>query len=451
MQKKPEMPGREALDPLLELRGALEACRSRIGPLRRGGHVLHASASEFQVAGITPYVRIGDAIEFEADGRIIIGEVVRIGATQVVVEPYETGAKVGYGHPIWLRPPLLIAPSPAWKGRVLNALARPIDGRGPVADGQLSHRVDAQAPDPLQRARVETPVSTGVRVVDIFTPLCEGQRMGIFAGSGVGKSTLLGMLARSRGFDSTIVALVGERGREVREFIDDTLGSALSNSVVVVATSDESPMMRRQAPRTAMAIAECFRNQGESVLLIIDSITRYAHALREVALAAGEPPVARGYAPSIFSELPQLLERAGPGTIGSGSITGLFSVLVDGDDHNEPISDTVRGILDGHIVLDRDVAARGQYPAVNILASISRLAGKAWSPHQHKIVQRVKRLVAEYEDTRELRMLGAYKQGGSRELELAVDIVPRLYEFLLQSPDMICTDPFAELAAQFQF
>ncbi len=258
------------------------------------------------------------------------------------------------------------------------------------------------------------------------------------------------MLARSTSFDTTVVALVGERGREVREFVDDILGSGLPNSVLVVATGDESPMMRRQAPRTAMTIAESFRDRGENVLLIVDSITRYAHALREVALAAGEPPVARGYAPSVFSDLPQLLERAGPGISGSGTITAVFSVLVDGDDHNEPIADTVRGILDGHIVLDRSVAARGQYPAVDIQQSISRLAMKAWSAEQCKIVQQLKRLIAEYEDTRELRLLGAYKAGSNRDLDLAVELVPRVYDFLVQSPDELSDDPFRDLIAQFK-
>lgn len=434
---------------LLDLRNALEAARSQFGYLRHGGLVSHASAVEYQVSGLTHLVKIGDAVEFEAGGRTVLGEVVGISAKHVTVEPYESGANVGYGHPIWLRPPLHISPSPAWRGRVLNALGAPIDGGGDVLPGTLASPMQQHPPDALRRARVERPTPTGVKVIDIFTPLCAGQRIGIFAGSGVGKSTLLGMLARAASFDTTVVALVGERGREVREFVDDILGSALSNSVVVVATGDESPMMRRQAPRTAMAIAETFRDSGENVLLIVDSITRYAHALREVALAAGEPPVARGYAPSVFSDLPRLLERAGPGLSGSGTITAVFSVLVDGDDHNEPIADTVRGILDGHIVLDRSVATRGQYPAVDLQASVSRLAMKAWSPEQRTIVQRLKRLIAEYEDTRELRLLGAYKPGGSRDLDTAVELVPRLYDFLVQSPDELCADPFRELSAQF--
>ena len=236
----------------------------------------------------------------------------------------------------------------------------------------------------MRRQRVRTPVKTGVRVIDLFTPLCAGQRIGIFAGSGVGKSTLLGMLARSQGFDTVVVALVGERGREVREFLEDALGRDRARAVTVVSTGDESPMMRRLAPKTAMAIAEYFRDRGENVLLIVDSVTRFAHAARDVGLAAGEPPVARGYTPSVFSDLPKLLERAGPGEEGRGSITGIFSVLVDGDDHNDPVADSIRGTLDGHIVLDRAIADQGRYPAVNVLASISRLAPLAWTPEQRE-------------------------------------------------------------------
>ena len=233
---------------------------------------------------------------------------------------------------------------------------------------------DADPPPAISRTRVRAPLRTGVRVVDLFTPLCVGQRIGIFAGSGVGKTTLLSMLAQSPGFDTVVTALVGERGREVREFLEETLVHHKSRAVTVVSTSDESPMMRRLAAKTATTIAEYFRDRGELVLLIVDSITRFAHAAREVALATGEPAVARGYAPSVFSDLPRLLERSGPGTEGQGSITGIYAVLVDGDDHNEPVADTVRSTLDGHIVLDREVADQGRYPAVNVLSSVSRLA-----------------------------------------------------------------------------
>ena len=273
-----------------------------------------------------------------------------------------------------------------------------------------------------------------MRVVDLFTPLCLGQRVGVFAGSGVGKSSLLAMLARARRFDTVVIALVGERGREVREFLRrHARRESRSSAVAVVSTGDESPMMRRLAPKTAMAVAEYFRDQGESVLLIVNSVTRFAHAARDVALAAGEPAVARGYAPSVFSDLPRLLERAGPGVEGSGSITGVFSVLVDGDDHNDPVADAIRGTLDGHIVLDRAIADEGRYPAVNILSSVSRLAHPVWTPEQRKLVANLRSLIARFEETRELRLMGGYTAGADPILDKAIKSVPRIYEAMNQA------------------
>jgi flagellum-specific ATP synthase len=303
----------------------------------------------------------------------------------------------------------------------------------------------------MQRGRVAKPIGTGIRVVDLFTPVCAGQRIGIFAGSGVGKSTLLAMLARSRSFDTVVIGLIGERGREVREFVDDILGDNRANAVTVVSTGDESPMMRRLAPRTATTVAEYFRDRGESVLLILDSVTRFAHAARDVALAAGEPAVARGYAPSVFSDLPKLLERAGPGPEGSGSITGVFSVLVDGDDHNDPVADSIRGTLDGHIVLDRSIAEQGRYPAVNVLASISRLAQHVWTTEQRTLVLRLRGLMARYEDTRDLRLMGGYQPGQDAELDQAVLLVPRIYAAMTQDlGSRPSEDAFRELAEALQ-
>lgn len=243
------------------------------------------------------------------------------------------------------------------------------------------------------------------------------------------------MLTRSSGFPTIVAALVAERAREVREFIEDVIQPSSARAVVVVATSAESAMMRKLAAKTAMTVAEYFRDRGDNVLLVFDSLTRYAHALREVALAAGEPPVARGYTPSVFAELPRLLERAGPGCPASGSITGIFSVLVDGDDHNEPVADAVRGILDGHIVLDRAIADQGRYPAINPLTSISRLASLVWSKDEAALVRRLRALIAQYEDTRELRTLGAYKPSIDAELDQAILLVPKLYQLLTQHAD----------------
>ena len=287
-----------------------------------------------------------------------------------------------------------------------------------------------------------------MRVIDIFTPLCFGQRLGIFAGSGVGKSTLLAMLAGADAFDTVVVALIGERGREVREFLEDTIGQKnMAKTVAVVSTSDESAMMRKRAPDTAMRIAEHFRERGDRVLLVLDSITRFAHALREVATGSGEHPVARGYPASVFTDLPKLLERAGPGAAGKGSITAVISVLVDGDDHNDPVADSVRGILDGHVVLDRAIAEQGRYPPVNPLSSISRLAPKAWADDERILVVRLRTMIARFEDTRDIRLLGAYQPGADAELDVAVRQVPLIYEALSQSPrDPPSRDPFGDLA-----
>jgi flagellum-specific ATP synthase len=309
------------------------------------------------------------------------------------------------------------------------------------------YSADSEPPPALSRARVKKPLKTGVRIIDIFTPICAGQRIGIFAGSGVGKSTLLGMLAGAKGFDTVVIGLVGERGREVREFIEESLGANRPRAVTVVATGDESSMMRQMAPRTATTIAEYFRDRGDSVLLMIDSVTRFAHAARDVALAAGEPAVARGYAPSVFTSLPKLLERAGPGAEGKGSITGIFSVLVDGDDHNDPIADCIRGTLDGHIVLDRAIGDAGRYPAINVLASISRLSHQVWSPEERNLVNRLRSMISRFEETRDLRLMGGFQQGADAELDQAVALIPIIYDAMIQSPRTpASTDAFRELA-----
>ena len=414
--------------------------------VRRGGVVAEVTATHFRISGLSRTARLGDVAEFRTPRGVRSGEIVRIEAASVLVAPYESSAETGLGQPVFNRGPVSIAPGDQWRGRVIDALARPIDGAGSLPHGNGDHA--PETPAPLRRQRVDAAFKTGVRVVDIFTPLCYGQRLGVFAGSGVGKSTLLAMLAGADAFDTVVVALVGERGREVREFLEDTLGTeTMSKSVAVVATSDESAMMRRRAPDTAMRVAEHFRDRGDRVLLILDSVTRLAHALREVATGTGEPPVARGYPASVFTDLPKLLERAGPGAEGCGSITAIVSVLVDGDDHNDPVADAVRGILDGHVVLDRAIAEQGRYPAVNPLSSISRLAARAWTDEQRVLATRLKSMIARYEDTRDIRLLGAYQAGSDPELDLAIRQVPSIYEALVQgAQDQRSFDPFADLA-----
>jgi flagellum-specific ATP synthase len=413
-----------------------------------GGHVRTIAAGHYTVAGLSKHVRLGEFVAHRSATGIHLGEVVRVEPNIIYVCPIEPGEPIGIGDTVIRKGAFRVSPDDSWCGRTINSLGEPIDGKGPMARGLHPRSIANTAPPSMTRSRVEKGFRTGVRAIDIFSPLCLGQRLGIFAGSGVGKSTLLSMLARADAFDKVVIALVGERGREVREFLEDTVGEkSMAKTIAVVATSDESAMMRKRAPDTAMRVAEHFRQRGDRVLLVLDSITRFAHALREVAIGAGEPPIARGYPASVFTDLPKLLERAGPGLDGSGSITAIISVLVDGDDHNDPVADSVRGILDGHVVLDRSIAEQGRYPPVNPLSSISRLASKAWSNEQRALVTRLKSMISRFEDTRDIRLLGAYQPGADAELDMAVRQVPLIYEALTQTPaDRPSPDPFADLA-----
>ncbi len=411
------------------------------------GTITSVSPGRYVAEGLSRLVRLGDFVELRGPGPVRLAEVVRLGPDEAVLCPIDGGAAAAIGEAVYRRGAFGVAPDLSWCGRTINALGEPVDGLGPMASGTVLRPVISGAPLSMTRDRVDKPIRTGIRVVDIFTPLCRGQRLGVFAGSGVGKSTLLSMFAKAADFDRAVIALVGERGREVREFIEDTLGPNMAKTVAVVATSDESPMMRKMAPLTAMSIAEHFRDCGENVLLIVDSLTRFAHALREIGMASGEPPVARGYPASVFTALPGLLERAGPGSSGTGAITAIVSILVDGDNHNDPIADSARGILDGHLVLDRSLADEGRYPPVNPLTSISRLARKAWRGDEEKLVMRLKALIHRYEETRDLRLIGGYRPGADAELDMAIKQAPVIYDILRQAPDApVSTDAFAELA-----
>jgi flagellum-specific ATP synthase len=333
--------------------------------------------------------------------------------------------------------PALLYPSTGWLGRVVNGFGEAMDGKGPLPQGTVAYPLKAQPPSATARARVGGKLDLGVRALNAFTTCCKGQRMGIFAGSGVGKSTLLSMLARYTNADAIVIGLIGERGREVKEFVEDDLGEeGLKRAVVVAATSDEAPLVRRQAAYVAMTVAEQLRDQGLHVLLLMDSVTRFAMAQREIGLSAGEPPASKGYTPTVFAELPRLLERAGPGVHGGdGSITGLFTVLVEGDDHNEPISDAVRGILDGHIVLDRAIAERGRFPAVNVLKSVSRAMPGCNNQQEQALVMGARLPMAVFEDMAELIRVGAYKAGTNPEVDNAVMLNPKFEAFLAQRKD----------------
>src|ERR1044071_8203532 len=328
-----------------------------------------------------------------------------------------------------------VRPTDTWLGRVLNAMGEPIDGKGPLPYGLWLYPFKAPPPPAHARRRVGEPIDLGVRALNTFVTVCRGQRMGIFSGSGVGKSVLLSMLARNVAADVSVIGLVGERGREVQEFLQEDLGEAgLARSVVVVATSDEPALMRRQAAYLTLAIAEYFRDEDKDVLCLMDSVTRFAMAQREIGLSAGEPPTAKGYTPTVFTELPKLLERAGPG-MGQGTITGVFTVLVDGDDHNEPIADAVRGILDGHIVMQRSIAERGRYPAINVLRSVSRTMPKSADPAYLPIITRARQVMATYSDMEELIRLGAYRAGASPKVDEAIRLHEPLEAFLRQAKD----------------
>ncbi len=437
-----------ALSPkLAHLAGLTERYANPAFLVAPGGHVQTIAAGHYTVTGLSRHVRLGEFVAHRSPTGVHLGEVVRVEPELTYVCPIEPGEPIGIHDVVIRKGAFRISPSAAWCGRTVNSLCEPIDGLGPIAEGLDRRSISNTAPPSMTRQRVEKGFRTGVRAIDIFSPLCLGQRLGIFAGSGVGKSTLLSMLARADAFDKVVIALVGERGREVREFIEDTLGANMKKSIAVVATSDESPMLRKMAPLTAVTIAEYFRDQGENVLLIVDSVTRFAHAIREVATASGEPPIARGYPASVFTELPRLLERAGPGPEGTGTITAIISILVDGDNHNDPIADSTRGILDGHIVLQRSLAEEGRYPPIDPLASISRLARKAWTPDQEKLVSRLKTLVHRFEETRDLRLIGGYRQGADPDLDMAVKQIPIIYDVLKQSPgDADSLDAFADLA-----
>ncbi|MFZ1110037.1 MAG: FliI/YscN family ATPase [Rhodomicrobium sp.] len=397
------------------------------------GSVAELTASHVRVAGLSKFTKLGDWVSVETDSGDQIGEAIRIETESILVRPLEDMHRPAIGARARLAQAIELRPDSTWKGRVIDALARPVDGGPPLVRGPRAMPLDRPPPSAFHRERVSEPVFTGVRSIDLFTPLCAGQRIGIFAGSGVGKSTLLSMLSRGNRFDTTVFAAIGERGREVKEFIEDTLGEGIGKAIVVVSTSDESPMMRRLAAKTALGVAEYFRDEGERVLLIFDSITRYAQAAREIALASGEPPVSRGFPPSVFTGLPKLLERAGCDQ-GAGSITGVFAVLVEGDDHNDPVADTLRGILDGHIVLDRGIADQGRFPAIDILGSVSRLAIRVWTPEQRAAVTQLKALIAKFEETRDIRLIGGYKPNADPELDRAMQLVPALYRFISQGP-----------------
>jgi flagellum-specific ATP synthase len=421
----------------------VDACKARlrrIQPAQISGTVTNLIGLVVEVEGLVGLAAVGDRLDLRTrDQRSILAEVIGFRDSALQAMAYGSLDGLAHGARARLRDMhhAMLDITSSWLSRVIDPLGNPLDGKGILFGGSASRWTRTAPPEATSRALPGPRLDVGVRALNCFATCREGQRLGLFSGSGVGKSTLLSMLTVNAVCDVVVLALVGERGREVREFIENDLGQqGMKRSVVVVATSDAPPLMRRQCAYTAMTVAEHFRDQGLSVLLMMDSVTRFCLALREISLSLGEPPATRGYPPSVFAELPRLLERAGPGPLRRdgppGHITGLFTVLVEGDDHNEPVADAVRGILDGHIVMDRKIAEAGRYPAIDVLRSLSRLAGSCLDEAQAAMVARARRILAVQADMADMVRLGAYRTGTDSTVDEALRLAPRIEDFLRQ-------------------
>ncbi|MBI5399128.1 flagellar protein export ATPase FliI [Candidatus Saganbacteria bacterium] len=404
---------------------------------------------EAQVGGVS----VGDlcTIRVEKENRSSFAEVVGFRENRVLLMPLGSTAGIAPGAQVVAAGrPLMVRVGPDLLGRVLNGLGEPIDGKGPIM-GENDYPLDADPPDPVKRPRITEIMKVGIRAIDGMLTVGRGQRIGIFAGSGVGKSTVMGMIARNASADINVIALVGERGREVRDFIEESLGEdGLRRSVVVAATSDQPPLIRLKAAFVATAIAEYFRNQGKSIILMMDSTTRFAMAQREIGLAAGEPPTTKGYTPSVFALLPRLMERSGTAEV--GSITAFYTILVEGDDMNEPIADHSRSILDGHIVLSRDLAAKNHYPAIDVPHSVSRLMTNLVGDEQKQAAGKLREVIARYTEAEDLINIGAYVKGSNPKIDYALTKIDQVNNFLRQGTfeKIIFEDTVQRLIAIFR-
>jgi flagellum-specific ATP synthase len=426
---------------VISLQKRLDSAKQAAAPYATG-RVRSVVGMSVTVEGVQ--AAIGDAVTLARPSGELVAEVVAIDEDGLLCLALGDLNGIRAGATVELAPGRLTVPvGDALRGRVLDALGRPIDG-GPSLRGLPRVATSGSPPHPLRRAMVDSQLPLGVRVMDTLLPCGRGQRLGIFAGSGVGKSSLLSMIARGTEADVSVIALVGERGREVREMIEHDLGKeGMARSIVIVATSDEPALMRLQAAQTATRIAEWFRDKGRHVVLMMDSLTRFCMAQREVGLSAGEPPATRGYPPSVFALMPRLLERAGAGE--SGSITGLYTVLVEGDDMNDPIADTARSILDGHIVLSRKLATSGHFPSIDVLESISRVAPRVMTPEQIAQATELRRLMAAYRDAKDLIEIGAYVKGSNPVVDRSVQLRAAMEHFLRQ--DVTNIAPISESLA----
>ena len=426
----------EALTPV-EIRGEVQAAR---GPL-------------IEAAGLGGLAPVGSCCAIARPGRPdLTGEVIGFHAGSTLLLLHSEPHGVAPGAPVRLIRQADPRPCATWLGRVIDAFGRPLDDaiRGPLLGGEQAYPLKGRPPAAFARRRVGARIETGIKGIDTLLPLCRGQRLGIFAGSGVGKSSLLAMLARHVAVDVIVIGLIGERGKEVNEFLEDTLGAdGMARSVTIIATSDEPPLVKRQAARLTLTVAEFFRDQGQQVLCLLDSITRFADAQREIGLASGEPPTTRAYPPSTFGELSALLERAGPGrrNDSQGDITAVFTVLVQGSDMDEPVADAVRAILDGHIVLDRSIAERGRFPAIDVLKSVSRALPACHTAAENALALTARKAIADYEAMATMIRIGAYRTGSDAATDRAMQLRPELESFLSQAiaERVGQTDSFAEL------
>lgn len=422
---------------------------------RRIGRVVRVDGGSLTAAGLAPRARLGDRVEVLHEGAPALeGEIVALADGRATVMTYGPSEGIGLGDSVALVPDPGLRPCESWIGRVIDAFGAPMDGR-PLRQGAAAASIRQAAPDAMKRARLGPRLSTGISVFDTMLPLVQGQRIGLFAGSGVGKSTLLGQLARGVEADCVVFALIGERGRELRDFVEGVLGAeGMARSVVICATSDQSPLVKRRAAWTAMTVAEHLRDAGRHVLLLVDSVTRFAEAHREVALTAGEPPSLRAYPPSTAAMLAALVERAGPGPERldglRGDITAVFSVLVAGSDMEEPVADMTRGLLDGHVVLERAIAERGRFPAVDVGRSVSRALPGCASADENRLIGAARRAIGLYEKAEPMLQAGLWRQGADPESDRAIRLHPKLDEFCAAKAPEGAADSFRRLAAALE-
>lgn len=428
----------------------LTARITELNPVRSIGRVSCVEAGLVHVSGLAGKARIGDLVIIYRQGEPLSGEVLQLDDQRLIILPDQEPEGVALNDRAALLEARGIAPSDGWVGRVIDPFGNPLDGR-PLLRGPQARSLRAAPPEPAQRKPMGDRLNTGMMVLNTILPIVHGQRVGLFAGSGVGKSSLLGHLAKNMSAEIVVIALIGERGRELRHFLEEVLGEeGLQRAVVVCATSDQSPLIRRRCAWAAMSVAEHFREQGQSVLLLSDSITRFAEAHREVAIASGEAPVLRGYPPSTAHLIMSLCERAGPGKTGEGDITGIFSVLVAGSDMEEPIADILRGVLDGHVILDREIAERGRYPAIDVIRSVSRSLPDAASEQENQLIHKTRKFLSVYQQNAMMIRAGLYSAGSDTEVDAAIKLWPELDAYLAKEEKQDIKNSFNQLELIFR-